>query len=125
MGIWLFWPIFYLEIENYEDFFSCGIIKYMRLPRNFDKVLALVAVVVLTLLFGGLIKFYSYNTFATGDTVAFSTEGAKFVSFYDEGQKLGIAERARSRIEHFLLRPFGFRHFLDLHFYSFPEHTRL
>lgn len=62
----------------------------MRLPRNFDKVLALVAVIVLTLLFGGLIKFYSYNTFATGDAEAFSTEGAKFVSFYDEERKLTV-----------------------------------
>ena len=60
----------------------------MRLSKRFDLALVLVAVVSLALFFGCLIKTNSVSTFAEGDVVAISD--TKFVTFYDEGEKLTV-----------------------------------
>ena len=68
----------------------CDIIKGMELPRKFDKILCGVVALVLVVLSACFVKMYSINTFAEGeDTVATAT-AAKFVTFYDNGEKLTV-----------------------------------
>ena len=67
---------------------KCDIIRYMKLPKKFDKILCGILVLSLALVFGCMIKISSSNTFAESE--AFVTEGAKYVSFYDDGQKLTV-----------------------------------
>ena len=62
----------------------------MELSRKFDKILYGVVALVLVVLFGCLIKVYSNNTFAEGEGGAYTVTAAKFVTFYDDGQKLTV-----------------------------------
>lgn len=70
----------------------------MELSRKFDKILI---VLVLTALVAGCGVFFtmlSRNTFAETeeDMNTFVTEGAKFVTFYDGGEKLTVRTEART-----------------------------
>ena len=58
----------------------------MELPRKFDKILYGMAALVLVLFAACAIKMYSVNTYAEGE--AFDAVGAKYVTFYDNGEKL-------------------------------------
>ncbi|MBR3322329.1 G5 domain-containing protein [Candidatus Saccharibacteria bacterium] len=58
----------------------------MNLPRKFDKILYGLMTLVIVVFSACLIKMYSVNTYAEGDS--YETVGAKFVTFYDNGEKL-------------------------------------
>ena len=60
----------------------------MELPRKFDKILCGALALVLMLFSACAIKMWSTNTFAEEET--FSAAGAKFVTFYDNGEKLTV-----------------------------------
>lgn len=68
----------------------CGIIRGMKLPRRFDKILCGILILISVAVFGFLIKANSIDTFAEGDEEVFETSGAKFVTFYDDGEKLTV-----------------------------------
>lgn len=61
----------------------------MELPRKFDKILYSVIAAVVVLFLGCVVKVLSANTYAEGDTV-YEGAAAKFVTFYDDGQKLTV-----------------------------------
>ena len=65
----------------------------MKLSRRIDKILISVVVVTLGLVFGCLYKVYSTATYAEGTEVT-EVAGAKFVTFYDEGEKLTVRTEA-------------------------------
>ena len=67
---------------------GCVIIADMKLPRRLDKALAVMATVAVVLVFGCVLKMAAVNTFANSEEQTFATEGAKFVTFYDGGEKL-------------------------------------
>lgn len=71
----------------------------MKLSRKFDRILFLVVVITLGLLFGGLMKVYSQRTYADGEASIYETEGAKFVTFYDGGEKLTVKTNAKTVAE--------------------------
>lgn len=62
----------------------------MKLSRKFDRALVLIMAVALALFFGCLLKENSRPTFAEGEDTTFSSNGAKFVTFYDDGEKLTV-----------------------------------
>ena len=66
----------------------------MRLSRKFDRILALVFVMVATLLFLCLLRTNSKMTFAEGEEASVAVREAKFVTFYDEGKKLTVKTEA-------------------------------
>lgn len=68
----------------------------MKLSRRIDKVLVLAIVVTLGTLFGCLYKVYSQNTFAEGEESVMEVGAAKFVTFYDNGEKLIVRTDART-----------------------------
>ena len=69
----------------------------MRLSRKFDKVLIFVTLVVLTLVFGCILKNNVIPTFADSeDGEVFTASVDKFVTFYDEGNKLTVKTDART-----------------------------
>lgn len=72
---------------------GCDIIKSMKLLRRFDKIFCGILVLIVVFLFGFLIKLNSIDTFAEGDeeeSEIVDTTGAKFVTFYDDGEKLTV-----------------------------------
>ena len=64
----------------------------MRLARKTDQVLLFIAAILIIVLFAGLIIHSSRNTFAETDEEqgTYQTEGAKYVTFYDDGNKTTI-----------------------------------
>ena len=62
----------------------------MKLPKKFDKILCGVITLALVVFCGCLVKLYSVNTFAEGDGDTYTVAVAKFVTFYDDGQKLTV-----------------------------------
>ena len=62
----------------------------MELPRKFDKILYAAVALIMVVLFGCLVKICEVNTFAEGEGQTFATEGARFVTFYDGGEKLTV-----------------------------------
>ena len=71
----------------------------MKLPKKFDKILCGIMALVLVVFCGCLIKLYSVNTFAEGDNEAYTMTAVKFVSFYDDGQKLTVKTDAGDIVE--------------------------
>ncbi|MBR2994077.1 G5 domain-containing protein [Candidatus Saccharibacteria bacterium] len=76
----------------------------MRLSRKIDQALSFVVAISLIVIFGVLIGLTARNTFAEGDGTqdSYLAEGAKFVTFYDDGQKLTVktdAETVKEAIE--------------------------
>ena len=68
----------------------------MRLSRRFDRVLVGLAVISLALVFGCVIKANSLFTYAEGEDEAFVETDAKFVTFYDGGEKLIVKTEAKT-----------------------------
>ena len=70
----------------------------MRLSRKIDQALGFVMAISLIVIFGVLIGLTARNTFAEGDGTqdSYSIEGAKFVTFYDDGQKLTVKTDAKT-----------------------------
>lgn len=62
----------------------------MKLERKLDKILYAVATLIIVVLLGCLVKICEVSTFAEGDGQAFTTDGAKFVTLYDDGSKLTV-----------------------------------
>ena len=67
----------------------------MKLSRRIDKILMFVMILTLGLLFGCFFKVYSTATYAEGDEVA-EVAAAKFVTFYDSGEKLTVRTEAET-----------------------------
>ncbi|MBQ3320760.1 G5 domain-containing protein [Candidatus Saccharibacteria bacterium] len=66
----------------------------MRLSKKVDRILAISIVGIFVLFFGCLIKFNSKSTFAEGET--FTSNEAKFVTFYDNGERLTVKTDAKT-----------------------------
>ena len=60
----------------------------MKLPKKFDKILCGILTLSLVVLSVGLIKLYSMNTYAEEETGISEVHESKFVTFYDDGEKL-------------------------------------
>lgn len=76
----------------------CDIIMVMKLSRKFDKILIGLALIALVGVFGCVAKVYSSTTFAEGEGTeeTFDTDGAKYVTFYDDEEKLTVKTDART-----------------------------
>lgn len=70
----------------------------MKLRTGFDRILAIGVVVALSLLFGVGYSALSRNTYADAeiDSAIYDAEGAKYVTFYDEGEKLIVKTDAKT-----------------------------
>lgn len=70
----------------------------MELSKRIDKVLNLVIAVFFVVFLAFLMRFASNNTFANNgeDTGVYNAENAKFVTFYDSGEKLIVKTDART-----------------------------
>jgi len=70
----------------------------MRLSRKIDQALGFVVAISLVVVFGVLIGTTARNTFAEGDNMqdSYFTEGVKFVTFYDSGEKLTVKTDAKT-----------------------------
>ena len=84
---------FYIFVVFYTEY---GIIRGMKLSRTLDRVLVILTFVSLVVVFGCLIKTYSKKSYAEGDVSTYETVGARFVTFYDEGQKLTVKTEAKT-----------------------------
>lgn len=76
---------------------TCDIIRGMKLPRKIDRALILVMVLSLAVVFG---CFYQENvrrtTYAEGESTTYEMGAPRFVTFYDEGEKLTVKTEART-----------------------------
>lgn len=70
----------------------------MKLTRKFDKAIDIVIAVSLVIVVGVLVGMSDRNTFAdnSGDVETFATEGARYVTFYDGGEKLTVRTEAQT-----------------------------
>ena len=70
----------------------------MRLSRKIEQAFGFIVAISLVIIFGVLVGVSVRNTFAEGDeeSTTYSIEGAKFVTFYDEGTKLTVKTEART-----------------------------
>lgn len=70
----------------------------MKLAKRIDKALYILVFVAMVGIFGCFVKIHSNSTYAEGDeeTIVFDTEGAKYVTFYDDGEKLTVKTDART-----------------------------
>ena len=70
----------------------------MKIKRRIDKILFVFMAVAIMTLFGCLsIQYSKDKTFAEGeDTGIYETEGARFVTFYDNGEKLTVKTDAKT-----------------------------
>lgn len=69
----------------------------MKLSRRIDKILVSVMVLSLGLFFGCLYRIYGEVTYAEGEeSSVYDGAGAKFVTFYDDGEKLMVRTDART-----------------------------
>ena len=70
----------------------------MRLSRKIDQALGFVVAISLIVVFGVLIGLTARNTFAEGENTqdSYLAEGAKFVTFYDDGEKLTVKTDAKT-----------------------------
>lgn len=68
----------------------------MKLARSLSQAIVLFMITIIVVVFGVLIKFGAQATYAEkdGELDTFVTEGAKFVTFYDNGEKLTIKTEA-------------------------------
>ena len=62
----------------------------MRLSRKIEQALGMVVAISLVVVFAVLIGVFSRKTFAEGDEDVYTVGEAKFVTFYDDGQKLTV-----------------------------------
>ena len=72
----------------------------MKLTKKFDRAIILVIFAVFLLLTGCFFKIKANNTFAeeaaAAENGAFETLGAKYVTFYDDGEKLTVKTDAKT-----------------------------
>ena len=69
----------------------------MELSRRIDKILIALSVVVLGIVFGCLCNVYlRTNSYAEGEADTYTGAAAKFVTFYDSGEKLTVRTEART-----------------------------
>lgn len=69
----------------------------MKLSRRIDKILIALVVITLGVVFGCLYNVYSRaNSYAEGESSAYEGAAAKFVTFYDGGEKLTVRTEART-----------------------------
>lgn len=72
----------------------------MKLTKKFDRAVILVIFAVFLLLTGCFFKIKANNTFAeeaaAAENGAFETLGAKYVTFYDDGEKLTVKTDAKT-----------------------------
>ena len=62
----------------------------MKLPKKFEKILYGILALALVVFCGCLIKLYAVNTFAEGEDENYDTAVARFVTFYDGGERLTV-----------------------------------
>ena len=62
----------------------------MKLPKKFEKILYGILALALVVFCGCLIKLYAVNTFAEGEDEIYDTAVARFVTFYDGGERLTV-----------------------------------
>ena len=79
-----------------DFYFVCGIIRGMRLSRKIEQALGMVVAVSLVVIFAVLIGIFSRNTFAEGNEAVSEVGEAKFVTFYDDGEKLTVKTDAKT-----------------------------
>ena len=60
----------------------------MRLSRRIDQAIIFVVFVALAVGLACFLRFHSNSTFAEGEDDVVEVLGAKFVTFYDKGEKL-------------------------------------
>lgn len=70
----------------------------MRLSRKIEQAFSFVIAISLVIVFGVVAGISVRNTFAEGDeeNSTYITEGAKFVTFYDDGGKLTVKTEAKT-----------------------------
>ncbi len=69
----------------------------MELSHKFKNILITSVVVIMGIFFACLLKVANTSTFAEGDdTFIYDGAGAKFVTFYDDGEKLTVKTEART-----------------------------
>lgn len=69
----------------------------MELSRRIDKILIALAVTVIGVVFGCLCEVYlRANSYAEGEVDTYTGAAAKFVTFYDDGEKLTVRTEART-----------------------------
>lgn len=70
----------------------------MRLSRKIEQAFGFIVAISLAIVFGVAIGVSARNTFAEGDEepTTYSIEGAKFVTFYDDGAKLTVKTEAKT-----------------------------
>lgn len=70
----------------------------MKLSRKVDLTLVLFVLIAVFAIFGVFLSAYSRDTFADSeeDNGIYETEGAKYVSFYDDGEKLTVKTEAKT-----------------------------
>lgn len=70
----------------------------MRLSRKIEQAFGFIVAISLVIVFGVLIGVSSRSTFAEGDenSTTYVANGAKFVTFYDSGEKLTVKTEART-----------------------------
>lgn len=73
----------------------------MKMNKRFDKLLSAMVVMTFFLVFACISRTYAENrTFAEGsESIVFETEGAKFVTFYDNTDKLTVKTDAKTVAE--------------------------
>ena len=70
---------------------------YMKLAKSFSQTIGLSLATVFVVLFGVWLKFGGSMTFASDDeNQTFAIESAKFVTFYDDGDKLTVKTSAKT-----------------------------
>ena len=74
-----------------------AIIKHMKLARRFDQALGVITAISLVIVFGVIMSATVHNTFAEDNSEgAYLVAGPKYVTFYDEGDKLIVRTDAKT-----------------------------
>ncbi len=68
----------------------------MRLSKKVDQILAILVSFTLVLVFGVIVSMSSRDTFAEGEDMSFVDAEAKYVTFYDDGEKLTVKTEAKT-----------------------------
>lgn len=68
----------------------------MKLARRFDRALVLVVTATILIFLGCLVKLGSTRTFADSEDGAVAIHAAKYVTFYDDGNKLIVKTEANT-----------------------------
>ena len=86
------------ELWLFHIFIVYVIIDGMELARKFDKGLIVATIIAIIGLIGVGFSMLSRNTYANAEEEAYRTEAsrAKFVTFFDEGEKLIVKTEART-----------------------------